>query len=378
MKYDKIIIGAGLYGLYSAHYCAKNNEKVLVLEFDEKPMSRATYVNQARVHNGYHYPRSYSTAIKSANYFNRFNEDFSFAINKKFNKIYATSKEYSWTSAEEFKRFCDYSNIKCEEVYSEKYFKYGMCDGVFETEEYTYDAMKIRDYYVEKLKEYPNVEIKYSTRIKNITQKNHTYEINIQDNLNYESEFILNATYASTNQVSDMLGYDLFKIKYEICEIILCKTTEDISNVGITLMDGPFFSVMPFGQTGYHSLTSVTFTPHMTSYDELPTFDCQVGNNVGCSPIQLGNCNKCINKPNSAWNYMYVLAKKYLKEGTDLFYRDSLFSMKPILMASEIDDSRPTVIKQFSSDPTFISVLSGKINTIYDLDEVLSWRTVEV
>ena len=45
--------------------------------------------------------------------------------------------------------------------------------------------------------------------------------------------------------------------------------------------------------------------------------------------------------------------------------------MKPILMASEIDDSRPTVIKQFTKNPTFISVLSGKINTIYDLDEVL-------
>ena len=40
-------------------------------------------------------------------------------------------------------------------------------------------------------------------------------------------------------------------------------------------------------------------------------------------------------------------------------------------MSSEIDDSRPTVIRVFSKDPTFVSVLSGKINTVYDLDEVL-------
>jgi hypothetical protein len=377
MKYDKIIIGAGLYGLYSAYYCAKNNEKILVLEYDEKPMARATYVNQARVHNGYHYPRSYSTAIKSANYFNRFNEDFRFAINKEFKKIYATSAEYSWTNAEEFKRFCEYSNIQCDEVYPERYFKYGMCDGVFETQEYTYDAMKIKEYYVEKLKEYSSVEIKYNARMKNIVKKSSTYEIELQDGTKFESEFVLNATYASTNQINDMLGLDLFKIKYEICEIILCKTTKDLSDVGITLMDGPFFSVMPFGQTGYHSLTSVTFTPHMTSYDKLPAFECQ-SEAVGCSPLQLGNCNSCLNKPKSAWNYMYALSKKYLKEDSDLFYDHSLFSMKPILMASEIDDSRPTVIKQFSSEPTFISVLSGKINTIYDLDEVLSWRMVEV
>ena len=46
--------------------------------------------------------------------------------------------------------------------------------------------------------------------------------------------------------------------------------------------------------------------------------------------------------------------------------------MKPILKASEIDDSRPTVIRSFSEVPRFVSVLSGKINTVFDLDEVLS------
>ena len=45
--------------------------------------------------------------------------------------------------------------------------------------------------------------------------------------------------------------------------------------------------------------------------------------------------------------------------------------MKPILMSSEIDDSRPTVIRTYSKKPTFVGVLSGKINTVYDLDEVL-------
>ena len=55
LNYDKIIIGAGLYGLYSALFCGKNNEKVLVLEKEDAPFKRATYINQARVHMGYHY-----------------------------------------------------------------------------------------------------------------------------------------------------------------------------------------------------------------------------------------------------------------------------------------------------------------------------------
>ena len=65
MVYDKIIIGAGLYGLYAAYQCAKKGQKIIVLEYDDAPFLRATYINQARVHMGYHYPRSYSTAVKS-------------------------------------------------------------------------------------------------------------------------------------------------------------------------------------------------------------------------------------------------------------------------------------------------------------------------
>lgn len=370
MKYDKVIIGAGIYGLYSALYCAKKGEKILVLEYDKEAVSRATYINQARVHNGYHYPRSYSTAIKSAKYFERFNKDFDFAINKNFLKIYATSKEYSWTNAEQFKKFCNNTNIKCEEVLPTKYFKENLCDGVFDTLEYTFDAMIIKDHYIKELKNYSNVTIKYETRIENIKQIEKEYQIILKDGNKYITEFLLNTTYASTNQITEMLGFEKFKIKYEICEIILCEVSDNIKHVGITVMDGPFFSVMPFGKTGYHSLTSVTFTPHITSYDVLPTFPCQK-NNVECSPKQLGNCNLCPNKPKTAWNYMSTLAKKYLRDDIKIKYVDSLYSVKPILMASEIDDSRPTVIKVFSKNPTYISVLSGKINTIYDLDEVL-------
>ena len=134
-QYDKIIIGAGLYGMYAAHFCAEKGQHVLVLEYDHAPFQRATYINQARVHMGYHYPRSLTTAVKSAGYFRRFVEDFGFCIHDKFDQIYATSDQFSWTSAEQFQEFCRAAEIKCEEVATSKYFKPGMCDGAFLTEE---------------------------------------------------------------------------------------------------------------------------------------------------------------------------------------------------------------------------------------------------
>lgn len=374
-EYDRIIFGAGLYGLYSALYCGRKGDAVLVLEHDNTAFKRATYINQARVHMGYHYPRSFSTAVKSAGYFNRFNEDYGFCILKKFDQVYATSSEFSWSNAAQFKKFCEAAKIKCEEVPVNKYFNEGYCDGAFLTEEYTYDAQILKSFFLEELKKYPKVEIKYGCKLRKIENDGQKFEINLEDGTIVKSCFVLNSTYASVNQILDKcVKNEKFNIKYELCEIILCNVSDKLKNVGLTVMDGPFFSIMPFGKTGYHSLTAVTFTPHVACKELLPQFDCQQRSSGYCSSSQLGNCNDCLAKPESAWPYMSCLARKYMHEDLKFEFDHTLFSMKPILLASEVDDSRPTVIRIHSRQPTFVSVLSGKINTVYDLDEILNNR----
>ena len=371
-QFDKVIIGAGLYGLYSALFSCEKGQKVVVLECDPAPFKRATFINQARVHQGYHYPRSISTAMKSAGYFERFNKDYGFCINREFDQIYATSSRYSWSDGKQFKEFCKAANIPCEELHAGNYFKSGMCDGVFRTREYTYDAMILRDYLIDRLSKYTSsARIEYGVKISRIERDSDSYIVHTDNEKSFKSGFVLNATYAGTNQILDMLGFEKFGIKYELCEIILCDVNDRLNDKGFTVMDGPFFSIMPFGKTGYHSLTSVTFTPHTTSYDPVPTFSCQKRSDGFCSEFRLGNCNDCPAKPETAFPYMSSLARKYMLDEYEFEYKSSLFSMKPILMSSEIDDSRPTVIREYSKDPTFVGVLSGKINTVYDLDEVL-------
>lgn len=149
--FDKIIIGAGFYGLFAALYCGKKKQKVLVLEHDAEPFMRASFVNQARVHMGYHYPRSYSTAIKSAGYFNRFVEDYDFCINKSFRKIYAIPKAVTWTNASEFHRFCRASDIMCEPISPECYFQENLIEGAFLTTEYAFDAQLLRDFLIKEI-----------------------------------------------------------------------------------------------------------------------------------------------------------------------------------------------------------------------------------
>ena len=370
-RYDIIIIGAGLYGLYSAIFSANLGKTVLLLEKEDDACTRATYINQARIHMGYHYPRSISTAVKSRDYFERFVDDYSFCISGDFNQVYATSSRLSYTDKDSFIKFCNDAKIPCDIVDPGRYFNNGLCDGAYLTKEYAYDALLLKQYLLEDVAKKKDITLKFKEDVVKIEGSNDSYIVTSGQGNTYMSSFVLNTTYASCNEIIGLIGYEPIKVKYELCEIILCDVGDGLKDLGITVMDGPFFSIMPFGKTKLHSLTSVTFTPHLVSYNHLPVFDCQKYSDGSCSPNHLSNCNYCIAKPKTAYPYMSSLAKKYLLSSYSFNYKESLFSIKPIMMASEVDDSRPTVVRVHSQSPTFVSVLSGKINTVYDLDSVL-------
>ena len=68
-SFDFVIFGGGIFGLFAANLLGKKGLKVCLIELGDQVFSRASCINQARVHQGYHYPRSLSTAITSAKYF---------------------------------------------------------------------------------------------------------------------------------------------------------------------------------------------------------------------------------------------------------------------------------------------------------------------
>lgn len=130
--------------------------------------------------------------MKSAGYFERFNKDFAFCINKEFDQIYATSSEYSWSNGKQFKDFYKTANIPCEELHPGNYFKDGMCDGAFRIREYTYDAMILKDYYLQELAKFPDaVQIKYGVNITGIDKDIDAYIINTADGTSYKSASLL-------------------------------------------------------------------------------------------------------------------------------------------------------------------------------------------
>ena len=66
--YDYVVIGGGFYGCCLALYLRSISARVLVVEAGPRLMDRASRVNQARVHTGFHYPRSAATAAGYAGF----------------------------------------------------------------------------------------------------------------------------------------------------------------------------------------------------------------------------------------------------------------------------------------------------------------------
>lgn len=366
-KVDCIIIGAGIFGLYAASLLVKKGKKVAIVDKSTTPFSRASAINQARVHNGYHYPRSYDTAEKVAYYYSRFIKDFDFAINNSFKQIYAIASSGSKTSAKDFVNFCERVNIPLKKINADQYFKRGSVEDAFLAQECSFDFMKIRDFLVDKVK--TSTHCYYGASIQSVEKRNPTYVVALDNGVCLSAPFVINASYAGINEIIDKFNYQLFDLKYELCEMVLCEVPKEFKNLGITVMDGDFFSIIPFGNQNFHVLTSVGYTPHCVSYDKTPNFIDKTDRSI-CKVHSVNSCVVCSQNLKSAWQEMYELSQVFLEPNFRIKYKYSKFEIKAVLTASEDDDSRPTIIKQHTTNPTFISILSGKISTIYDLEKI--------
>lgn len=369
LKVDLIVVGAGAFGLYAAGLASRQRRSVAVVDIAETPFTRASLVNQARLHYGYHYPRSLATALSAKRYFDRFSEEFPEAINADFTMIYATSTRASFTNSQAFTAFCDRAGIEVKRVDPARFFKAGTVDGAFETKECSFDADALQSALMERIDENRTHWFLGHSIASGIVKRDEL-TVRLEDGVTIRSRALVNATYSGTNAVLKALGATTLPLKYELCEVVLGEPSQPLSGLGITVMDGPFFSVMPFGLTGLHSATAVGITPRLESREEVPTFPCQPLVE-DCTPRNLADCTRCPQRPGTGWPLIRQLMELYLVEDLSMEYAHSLFTVKTVLATAEVDDSRPTVIVNHWESPTVFTVFSGKMDTLFDLESVV-------
>jgi hypothetical protein len=334
---------------------------ILLIEQESSLLSRASYHNQARVHNGYHYPRSFTTAYRSRVNLPKFTRDWQDVIKRDFTKLYAIARFNSKITAKQFERFCIEIGAKVQvaDPMFQDFFEKRLIKNVFLVEEYVFDARKLADWANDALKDC-GVQVRLNTQVTHISRANHALLIGISPNPNaHESipcRYVFNCTYSRINQFQGDFSGIRMGLKHEMTEMPLLQVPVELQNLGITVMDGPFFSLMPFPARGLHALSHVRYTPHLHWNDE-----------SGIDPDQ--KLKLC--KGTTRVERMFRDVGRYLPSILNAKYVDSLFEIKTVLLKNEGDDGRPILFEKHSGLPGCYSILGGKIDNIYDVFEKL-------
>lgn len=368
---DAVVVGGGFFGCMTALELRRRYRQVAILERDEDLLRRASYNNQARVHHGYHYPRSLRTALRSRINFPRFVERFAFCIDRSFDKYYAVARHFSKVTARQFRNFFAQIQAPIESAPAAicRLFNGDRIEEVFRVTEFAFDADRLREGLRQELLE-AGIDIRLQTEALRVQADRGGRLLLSVRTPHEQSEIaaseVFNCTYANLNRLLVASDLPLIPLQQEWTEMALVRVPEPLAHLGVTVMCGPFFSVMPFPPRGLHSLSHVRYTPHAARQMRNPKSEIR-------NPKEYRNRTPdTVDRIRiSHFPWMVRDAARYLPILNECRYVDSLWEMKAVLPRSERDDSRPILFQRHHGLANLHCVLGAKIDNIFDLIEEL-------
>ena len=362
--WDAIVIGGGFFGSSLALELAMRVRKVVVLECGSDLLRRASYHNQARVHAGYHYPRSLMTAVRSRINFPRFIEDFSEAIRSDVDKFYAVSRGLSKVTARQFAHFMRRVGAPLAKAPPRvrALFSSDFVEEVFGAREVAFDAEILRRTMCQRLAQ-ASIPTECGISADRVEPgPGGTVRVQCSSGggqFELAARWAFNCTYSRINRLHAASCLQQVALKHEIAEMALVDMPPALRGISVTMMCGPFFSTMPFPARGLWTLSHVRYTPHCAWTDsaERPYADAY------------GRLEKF--PKTSHFPYMVRDASRYLPALRDCVYRDSLWEVKTTLPQNELDDGRPILFQPHPQLPRLVNIMGGKLDNIYDIPQDL-------
>lgn len=361
-EFDAIIIGGGFYGSTIAIELKKSHrlKKVLILEANSDLLSQASKNNQARIHEGYHYPRSFTTAYRSRVNSSIFKSKWKQAVIGIEESLYAIASKNSKVSKSQFIRFCNTIGAKLEPVdpIIRSKFNQQLVEEVFKVNEDVFDYRFLKLWAEEQIDQH-GISVNFETKVSQVIENKdnslsvvaHTQQNN---EVKYVSKFVFNCSYSGLNSIKTEFLDGPAAIKQEITEMALVKVPEEIGISAVTVMDGPFFSLMPYpSRPGLHTLSHVRYTPQMSWLDD----------GYSPNPYQV----LIENAEPSRFERMARDASRYIPSLIHLEWVDSIREAKTVLVQNETDDGRPILFRQQGKRQNYISILGGKIDNVFDV-----------
>jgi glycine/D-amino acid oxidase-like deaminating enzyme len=342
--------------MIAAHVAEKGRSVVLV-EQDDDLMLRASHRNQARLHGGYHYPRSLQTAFRCRHNFQRFMQDFPEAVQTEFLQLYAIARVGSKVTAKQFERFCAEIGAPLHKVEPDilGLFSHRLVEAVYEADEHTIDLGILRSLMRRRL-EACGVEIMTGTAVTGlVSDRSGVVVVEASGKGDYLAEWVFNCTYSGLCGLVPSHEGDSFRLKHEFTEMPVIRVPSDLKCLSITVMDGPFFSVMPFPERDLWTLHHVRYTPLFSWTEETTEDSVNAGALLRESPRR------------SQFSYMIRDAARYVDRLRAAEYVDSIFEVKTVLLENEVDDGRPILFDRTGEGGRIVSVLGSKLDNVYDV-----------
>jgi len=353
-----VVIGGGFFGSNIACHLQRRYGRVVLIERESELLTRASFANQARVHQGYHYPRSLITALRSRESYRRFTLDYADCLDRSFRHYYAVARNYSKVNATYFEQFARRIAAPLSEppAGARDLFASSTIEQAYLVEECAFDANRLRERLQSELRA-AQVEVRTSAEAVRVEPAGAGLTVHCagaDGNFALRTRQVFNCSFAGINALMRASGLKPLPMKYELAELALVEAPAELTNTGITVMCGPFFSCMPFPALGLHSLSHVRYTPHLTWFDDAAT-------------AASSHEDARRRPPPTHYPQMVRDAARYVPALSRCRYQGSLWEVKAILRSSESNDSRPILFARDVGLPNLHCVLGAKIDNVYDV-----------
>jgi hypothetical protein len=346
------IVGSGFFGMTSALYLAKRGHKVEIYERNSEAMQEASLFNQARVHGGYHYPRSLSTAARCRANYDRFVHDFQSAIFDDFRSIYAVA-ENSKVNFQKYSRLMGIIGAPIERLSGplRNEFDYRQIAEVYVTQEVAFNSTQLLILMMEQLAAY-DVKIYFSEEVTRVENFELMGKEGARLKLRNGNQKAYDSVILTTYGLDEISSNFEFKANYlyEVCELVRVEVPMLLRDLAVTVMDGPYWSLTPWPAFENHVLTHVRYTPHgrFDSFLEAKEYLQQ--------------------KPISRSDMILRDAARFMARIAECSVLGSEYTIKTVLRKRDTDDARPVYVQ---TDNRILSLLGGKIDNVYEVENVL-------
>ncbi len=294
--------------------------------------------------------------------FPRFVREFEGCIVSDFAQYYAVARSFSKVTARQYRQVCERIGAPLSPAPEEvrRLFDPFLVEEVFATTEFAFDAAKLREVLRARLQE-TGVEFRCRTEAETVKQvAGPLLEVRSRGPAGEEvvtAAKVLNCTYSGLNRLLAASRLPLIPLKHELTEMAVVEVPPALRRCGITVMCGPFFSVMPFPPLGLHTIHHVRYTPH-----------CEWRDRDGAAgPDPYAYFDFAPRK--TRYPHMVRDVRRYVPLLGECRHVDSIWELKTVLPKSEVDDSRPVLYREDCGLPNLTALMGGKIDNVYDILE---------